>query len=137
MAETATLLADEVFPDVPLRQWVISFPFPLRYLFAAHPRAMGKGVYTLKTPYRDGTTQVAFDRGGHPPVDFIARSAALAWPAASQVARQPDPVPRRPGPRGPARTTAGEGSSRQPGTGKASSPPPTQNSAHPPSAMPR
>jgi hypothetical protein len=42
MAETAALLADEVFPDVPLRQWVISFPFPLRYLFAAHPQAMGK-----------------------------------------------------------------------------------------------
>ena len=40
MAETAALLADEVFPDVPLRQWVISFPFPLRYLFAAHPQAM-------------------------------------------------------------------------------------------------
>ena len=31
MAETAALLADEVLPDVPLRQWVISFPFPLRY----------------------------------------------------------------------------------------------------------
>ena len=37
----------------------------------------GKVVYTLRTPYRDGTTQVAFDRGGHPPVDFIARLAAL------------------------------------------------------------
>ena len=33
----------------------------------------GKVVYTLKTPYSDGTTQVAFD-----PVDFIARLAALA-----------------------------------------------------------
>lgn len=32
----------------------------------------GKVVYTLKTPYRDGTTQVAFE-----PVDFIARLAAL------------------------------------------------------------
>jgi len=29
-------------------------------------------VYTLKTPYRDGTTQMAFD-----PVDFMARLAAL------------------------------------------------------------
>ena len=29
-------------------------------------------LYTLKTPYRDGTTQVAFD-----PVDFIARLTAL------------------------------------------------------------
>jgi hypothetical protein len=37
----------------------------------------GKVVYTLKTPYRDGTTQVAFDRGGHPPVDFVARLAHL------------------------------------------------------------
>lgn len=33
----------------------------------------GRVVYTLKTPYRDGTTQVAFE-----PVDFIARLAALA-----------------------------------------------------------
>jgi len=32
----------------------------------------GKVVYTLKTPYRDGTTKVAFD-----PVDFMARLAAL------------------------------------------------------------
>lgn len=32
----------------------------------------GKVVYTLKTPYRDGTTQAAFE-----PVDFIARLAAL------------------------------------------------------------
>ena len=37
----------------------------------------GKVVCTLKTPYRDGTTQVAFERSGHPPVDFIARLAAL------------------------------------------------------------
>ena len=47
MAETAALLSDEVFPDVPLRQWVISLtqstrfargagsPFPLRYLSLA------------------------------------------------------------------------------------------------------
>ena len=32
----------------------------------------GKVLYTLKTPYRDGTTQVAFE-----PVDFIVRLAAL------------------------------------------------------------
>jgi hypothetical protein len=32
----------------------------------------GKVVYTLKTPYRDGTTQVAFD-----PVGFIAQLVAL------------------------------------------------------------
>jgi hypothetical protein len=30
MAETAGLLADDVFPDMPLRQWIISSPLPLR-----------------------------------------------------------------------------------------------------------
>ena len=40
MAETAALLSNEVFPDVSLRQWVISFPFPLSYLFPAHAQAM-------------------------------------------------------------------------------------------------
>ncbi len=41
-----------------------------------HCSSTGKVVYTLKTPYRDGTTQVAFDRGAIR-VDFIARLAAL------------------------------------------------------------
>ncbi len=27
---------------VALRQWVISFPFALRFLFATHPQSMGK-----------------------------------------------------------------------------------------------
>jgi len=53
MAETAALLADEVFPDVPLRQWVISFPFPLRYLFAAHPQAMAKVLVPPPTAKSD------------------------------------------------------------------------------------
>jgi Putative transposase len=37
MAETATHLVDYVIPRVPVRQWVLSFPIPLRLLFAAHP----------------------------------------------------------------------------------------------------
>jgi hypothetical protein len=60
MAETAALLADEVFPDVPLRQWVISFPFPLRYLFAAHPDAMGK---VLSIVYRAISTHLIHKAG--------------------------------------------------------------------------
>ncbi len=31
MAESAALLVDEVLPEQPMRQWVLSFPFPLRY----------------------------------------------------------------------------------------------------------
>jgi hypothetical protein len=60
MAETAALLADEVFPDAPLRQWVISFPFPLRYLFAAHPQAMGK---VLGIVYRAISTHLIHKAG--------------------------------------------------------------------------
>jgi len=60
MAETAALLSDEVFPDVPLRQWVISFPFPLRYLFAAHPHTMGK---VLRIIYRAISTHLLHKAG--------------------------------------------------------------------------
>lgn len=38
MAETAAFLMDEVLPKVPIRQWVLSFPFPLRYLMASNSR---------------------------------------------------------------------------------------------------
>jgi hypothetical protein len=34
MAETAAHLVDHVFPEVPVRQWVLSVPFPLRYRLA-------------------------------------------------------------------------------------------------------
>ena len=34
MAESAAHLVDHVFPEVPIRQWVISFPWRLRYLLA-------------------------------------------------------------------------------------------------------
>jgi len=36
------LLVDEVFPQQPVRQWVLSFPYPLRFLFASHPAIMGQ-----------------------------------------------------------------------------------------------
>jgi hypothetical protein len=40
MAETAALLTDRVLPAVPLRQWVLSLPFPLRLLLAVNPAAL-------------------------------------------------------------------------------------------------
>ena len=40
MAESAALLVDEVFPAQPVRQWVLSFPCPLRFLFASRPAIM-------------------------------------------------------------------------------------------------
>ena len=42
MVESAALLVDEVLPEQPIRQWVLSFPYPLRFLFATKPAVMGK-----------------------------------------------------------------------------------------------
>lgn len=38
MSDTAAHLVDEVLPDLPVRQWVLSFPFRIRYLLAYDPR---------------------------------------------------------------------------------------------------
>ena len=42
MAESAALLVDEVFPEQPARQWVLSVPFQLHFLFASRPEVMGQ-----------------------------------------------------------------------------------------------
>ena len=40
MVDTAALLIDEILPPVPIRQWVLSVPFPLRFMFAREPAVM-------------------------------------------------------------------------------------------------
>jgi len=42
MAESAALLVDEVLPQRPMRQWVLSVSYPLRFLFASRPEVMGR-----------------------------------------------------------------------------------------------
>jgi hypothetical protein len=42
MTDSAALLVDEILPHQPMRQWVLSVPFPLRLLFASQPAVMGK-----------------------------------------------------------------------------------------------
>jgi hypothetical protein len=44
MCDTAAHLVDNVFPEVPVRQWVISFPFNLRYLFAYNKKSLSKAL---------------------------------------------------------------------------------------------
>jgi hypothetical protein len=48
MAETGAHLVDNVLPRAPYRQWVVSFPWPLRMLFAAQPHWLTRvlGVVT-------------------------------------------------------------------------------------------
>ncbi len=40
LVESAAHLVERVIPQVPVRQWVLSFPIPLRVLFAAHPELL-------------------------------------------------------------------------------------------------
>jgi len=42
MIESAALLIDNILPYQPMRQWVLSFPYPLRFLFASHPQVLSK-----------------------------------------------------------------------------------------------
>jgi len=49
MTESAAQLVDTVLPRQPMRQWVLSVPYPLRLLFASQPLVMGAA---LKIVYR-------------------------------------------------------------------------------------
>jgi len=40
MADSAALLVEEVLPCKPLRQWVLSLPFALRFLLATNPQLL-------------------------------------------------------------------------------------------------
>jgi hypothetical protein len=55
MAESAALLVDDVLPPVPIRQWVLSFPYQLRLLLAQQPEMMGK---VLEIVYRTLATHL-------------------------------------------------------------------------------
>ena len=60
MAESAALLVDKVLPHEPIRQWVLSFPFQLRFLFASYPQIMGK---VLGIVYRTLATHITKKAG--------------------------------------------------------------------------
>ena len=60
MADSAALLVDEVLPHQPMRQWVLSVPFPLRFLFASQPAVMSK---VLGIIYRTIATHLAHKAG--------------------------------------------------------------------------
>ena len=44
MVDSAAHLVDEVLPKRPIRQWVLSVAYPLRYLFAANPKVITVGM---------------------------------------------------------------------------------------------
>jgi hypothetical protein len=44
MSDTAAQLVDRVFPEVPVRQWVLSLPRPLRFVFAKDSVLLAEGL---------------------------------------------------------------------------------------------
>jgi hypothetical protein len=60
MVESAALLVDDVLPAEPIRQWVLSFPFQLRFLLARQPELMGK---VLEIVYRTLSTRLIKQTG--------------------------------------------------------------------------
>ncbi len=44
MAQTAAHLVEHVIPKVPVRQWVLSLPIPLRLLLAAQPKLVQRVI---------------------------------------------------------------------------------------------
>jgi hypothetical protein len=70
MIETSAHLVDHVFPEVPVRQWVLSFPWPLRLLFASQPDALGRCLSVIiratqtNLAHRAGLTASAGARTG-------------------------------------------------------------------------
>jgi hypothetical protein len=58
---TERLLVDEVLPHLPMRQWVLSFPFQLRFLFASRPEVMSR---VLGIVYRAIETDLIQQAGG-------------------------------------------------------------------------
>ena len=69
MAETAAHLAEHVLPEQPIRQWVLSFPYPLRFLFATRPAVL---TQVLGIVYRAVST-------------FLGPGAETAGPAAPEL----------------------------------------------------
>jgi ribosomal protein S27E len=70
MVETSAHLIDHVVPIVPVRQWVFSFPWPLRLLFARQPNTLNRClaviIRAIETDliHRAGLTRTSGARSG-------------------------------------------------------------------------
>ena len=113
MAETAAHLVDHVIPRVPVRQWVLSFPIPLRLLFATHPELLAPvlqivhrviatfliqqaGTPTHRSPHRRRHPDTAFRH--QPPIStsICIASSSMASTAPPRAPRPSTPCPPRP-----------------------------------------
>jgi len=75
MAETAALLVNEVLPEEPLRQWVLSLPFALRFLLSTHPDVL---THVLGIVYRAISGHILKRAGLSRSTPAVRRSIRLA-----------------------------------------------------------
>jgi len=76
MADSAALLVDEILPYQPMRQWVLSVPFPLRFLFASNPKVMTR---VLAIVYRTIATHMAHKAGFTKPLVQTGAVTLIFW----------------------------------------------------------
>ena len=80
-AQTAAPLVDHVIPHVPVRQWVLSLPIPLRLLLAAQPKQVTpvlQVVHRVITRFLLGQAGLKSDEAGSGAVTLIQRFGSAA-----------------------------------------------------------
>jgi hypothetical protein len=81
MAQTAALLVNHVIPHVPVRQWVLSLPIPLRLLLAAQPKLVTlvlQVVHRVITRHLLGQAGLKADEAESGAVTLIQRFGSAA-----------------------------------------------------------
>jgi len=81
MAQTAAHPVDHVIPHVPVRQWVLSLPIPLRLLLAAQPRLVTlvlQVVHRVITRHLLGQAGLKADEADSGAVALIQRFGSAA-----------------------------------------------------------
>ena len=81
MSQTAAHLVDHVIPYVPVRQWVLSLPIPLRVLLAAQPELVTPVLQVVQRVVERhllGHTGLKSDEGQGGAVTLIQRFGSAA-----------------------------------------------------------
>ena len=81
MSQTAAHLVDHVIPHVPVRQWVLSLPIPLRVLLAAQPELVTPVLQVVQrviTRHLVAAAQLMADEGHGGAVTLIQRFGSAA-----------------------------------------------------------
>jgi hypothetical protein len=91
MSQTAANLVDHVIPQVPVRQWVLSLPIPLRLLLAAQPELVTPVLGVVQRVLERRLLDAAGLVGGE------GRGGAVTLISALRLGGEPERSPALPG----------------------------------------